>query len=119
MQRYSGNEAGTGGLVTFNDSRWLMSLVLTHQPHFADQPANIQVFWGYALSPDRVGDFVARPMADCHGADILRGIAGHLHIDYSIFGDAICIPCRMPYITCQFMPGVLAGRPASRSCHWH
>ena len=27
MRRFTGNEAGTGGLVTFKDSRWLMSIV--------------------------------------------------------------------------------------------
>jgi oleate hydratase len=47
MQRFSGNEAGTGGLVTFKDSNWLMSIVLAHQPHFANEPADVQVFWGY------------------------------------------------------------------------
>ncbi len=39
MEAFSGNKAGTGGLVTFKDSNWLMSVVLAHQPHFADQPA--------------------------------------------------------------------------------
>lgn len=40
MSQLSGNEAGTGGLVTFKDSNWLMSIVLAHQPHFPKQPAN-------------------------------------------------------------------------------
>jgi oleate hydratase len=68
MQALSGNVAGTGGLVTLRDSRWLMSVVLYHQPHFRDQRANEMVFWGYALHPDRIGDFVAKPMSDCSGA---------------------------------------------------
>jgi myosin-crossreactive antigen len=51
MEAFSGNEAGTGGLVTFKDSSWLMSIVLYHQPHFVDQPKDIQVLWGYALHP--------------------------------------------------------------------
>lgn len=34
MEEFSGNEAGTGALVTFKDSNWLMSIVLAHQPHF-------------------------------------------------------------------------------------
>jgi myosin-crossreactive antigen len=38
MAQFSGNEAGTGGLVTFKDSNWLMSVVLAHQPHFPHQP---------------------------------------------------------------------------------
>jgi oleate hydratase len=39
MYEFTGNEAGTGGLVTFKDSRWLKSIVLAHQPHFINQPA--------------------------------------------------------------------------------
>lgn len=46
MEAFSGNTAGTGGLVTFKDSNWLMSVVLYHQPHFAGQPKNVQVFLG-------------------------------------------------------------------------
>lgn len=100
MQHFSGNEPGTGGLVTFKDSNWLMSIVLAHQPHFADQPADVQVFWGYALFPDRVGNFVAKPMAECNGADILQELCGHLRFDLEIVKSANCIPCRMPYSSC-------------------
>jgi oleate hydratase len=113
MEAFSGNRAGTGGLVTFRDSNWLMSVVLAHQPHFANQPAGVQVFWGYALHPDRIGDFVAKPMADCTGADILQELAGHLNFDLtSTFATANCIPCRMPYITSMFMPRKPGDRPA-------
>lgn len=115
MREFSGNEAGTGGLVTFKDSNWLMSIVLAHQPHFAEQPANVFVFWGYGLFPDRIGNFVAKPMADCSGADILIELCGHLGFDLDVFGspDAapICIPCRMPYITSMFMPRLVSDRP--------
>ena len=111
MRRFSGNEAGTGGLVTFKDSAWLMSIVLAHQPHFLNQPAEVQVFWGYALFPDRVGDFVPKPMADCTGAEILRELCGHLRIDAEILATANCIPCRMPYITSMFMPRGPGDRP--------
>ena len=113
MQALSGNEAGTGGLVTFKDSRWMMSVVLPHQPHFANQPADVQVFWGYALHPDRVGDFVAKPMAQCNGEEILRELAGHLNFDVAAsFGQAVCLPCKMPYITSMFMPRAAGDRPA-------
>lgn len=112
MQRFSGNEAGTGGLVTFKDSNWLMSVVLPHQPHFPSQPAGVQVFWGYALSPDRIGNFVSKPMADCNGAQILHELCGHLRFDLDLVEDANCIPCRMPYITSMFMPRAPGDRPA-------
>ncbi|MFZ6675627.1 oleate hydratase [Undibacterium sp. Xuan67W] len=111
MQQFSGNEPGTGGLVTFKDSNWLMSIVLAHQPHFANQPEDVQVFWGYALFPDRIGDFVAKPMADCNGEEILRELCGHLRFDLETVNNANCIPCYMPYITSMFMPRQYADRP--------
>jgi oleate hydratase len=111
MEKFSGNEAGIGGLVTLFESNWLMSIVLYHQPHFPDQPAEVQVFWGYALHPDRVGNFVAKPMAQCSGKDILAELCGHLNLDPSMVESAICIPCRMPYITSMFMPRGPGDRP--------
>lgn len=111
MKAFSGNDAGTGGLVTFKDSNWLMSIVLANQPHFRNQPADVQVFWGYALFDDRVGNFVAKPMADCTGAEILTELCGHLRFDAPTFETANCIPCRMPYITSMFMPRLRTDRP--------
>jgi oleate hydratase len=111
MAQFSGNEAGTGGLVTFKDSSWMMSVVLAAQPHFANQPADVQVFWGYALFPDRIGNFVPKAMEDCTGAEILRELCGHLRFDADVFAMANCIPCRMPYITSMFMPRAYADRP--------
>jgi oleate hydratase len=111
MLQFSGNQPGTGGLVTFKDSNWLMSIVLAHQPHFHTQPADVQVFWGYALFPDRVGNFVPKSMADCHGAEILRELCGHLRFDLETVESGNCIPCRMPYITSMFMPRMRSDRP--------
>ena len=111
MIQFSGNEPGTGGLVTFKDSNWLMSIVLAHQPHFANQPVGVQVFWGYSLFPDRVGNFVPKPMAECTGVEILQELCGHLRFDPDTVASANCIPCRMPYITSMFMPRMLSDRP--------
>ncbi len=112
MEKFTGNVAGTGGLVTFKDSNWFMSVVLAHQPHFAGQPEGVQVFWGYGLHPDRIGNFVAKPMAECSGEEILRELCGHLNFDYDeVMSTANCIPCRMPYITSMFMPRHYSDRP--------
>ncbi len=111
MEKFTTNRAGTGGLVTFRDSSWLMSIVLAHQPHFAGQPEDVQVFWGYALHPDRVGDFVAKPLSECNGAEVLQELCGHLNFDQATIASAICIPCRMPYITSMFMPRSTSDRP--------
>jgi oleate hydratase len=111
IQLFSGNEPGTGGLVTFKDSNWLLSIVLAHQPHFRNQPVDVQVFWGYALLPDRIGNFVPKSMAECNGTEILQELCGHLRLDLETIATANCIPCRMPYITSMFMPRVQADRP--------
>jgi oleate hydratase len=111
MYEFTGNEAGTGGLVTFKDSHWLMSIVLAHQPHFINQPTDVQVLWGYALFPDRIGDFVPKSMAECNGTEIMQELCGHLRFDPETTAAANCIPCRMPYITSMFMPRGHSDRP--------
>jgi oleate hydratase len=88
-----------------------MSIVLAHQPHFPNQPADVQVFWGYSLMPDRVGNFVSKPMADCNGAEVLQELCGHLRFDLETVESANCRPCRMPYITSMFMPRKRSDRP--------
>ncbi|MDD5037026.1 MAG: oleate hydratase, partial [Methylococcaceae bacterium] len=114
MEEFTDNVAGTGGLVTLADSNWFMSVVLAHQPHFINQPENIFVFWGYALFPDRIGDFVKKPMSECSGEEILIELFHHLKLGdkaQPIIDAAICIPCMMPFITSQFMPRVRGDRP--------
>jgi oleate hydratase len=111
MTSFTGNEPGTGGLVTFKDSNWMISIVLAHQPHFPNQPDSVQVFWGYSLFPDRVGNFVPKPMDECNGEEIIQELNGHLRIDPEIMESAICLPCIMPYITSMFMPRLPGDRP--------
>ena len=65
VRDFTGNIPGEGGLITFADSAWLMSVVLPHQPHFVGQPEDVNVFWGYGLSVDKPGDFVPKPMSAC------------------------------------------------------
>ena len=51
-------------------------------------------------------------MSDCTGEEILRELCGHLNFDQNeAFSKAICIPCRMPYITSMFMPRTGDDRP--------
>jgi oleate hydratase len=84
---------------------------IEYQPHFINQPADVQVLWGYALFPDRVGDFVPKPMTKCNGAEILQELCGHLRFDLDTMESANCISCRMPYITSMFIPRLRTDRP--------
>ena len=117
MEAFSGSVSGAGGLVTFVDSGWLMSIVMFHQPHFRSQPEGSTTFWGYGLHGDRPGDRVTKPMWDATGNEILEELCWQLRLDKDQqrwFDDAKVVPCRMPYITSQFMPRAPGDRPPVR-----
>ncbi len=110
----TGNVPGEGGLITFMDSAWLLSIVLPYQPHFIGQPDDVNVFWGYGLSVDTPGNFVKKPMSECTGREIMTEVLGHLRIDEEaalILKTSICIPCMMPFITSQFLRREGSDRP--------
>ncbi|WP_327140471.1 oleate hydratase [Nocardia sp. NBC_01327] len=113
MEKFSGSEAGKGGLITFKDSNWLLTIVLNHQPHFREQPSDTFVWWGYALFPDKAGNHVQKPMSACTGAEILQEALSHLTIDNreQIMKNSIVIPAIMPYITSQFLVRSHGDRP--------
>jgi oleate hydratase len=115
MEEFSGQPAGAGGLITFKDSNWLITISIYHQPFFADQPEGVFVWWGYGLFHDRPGDFVKKSMLECTGAEILEEVLGHLHFaeadTATIMAASNCIPCTMPYITSQFMVRKAGDRP--------
>jgi oleate hydratase len=117
LERFTGNVTGTGGLVTFADSGWLLSVVMFHQPHFRDQAADAFVFWGYGLRSDRPGDFVRKPMRECSGDEIATELSGQLGLgqaEQTWLRNAKIVPCRMPHITSQFMPRRFGDRPLVR-----
>ena len=122
MRDFTGNVAGEGGLVTFADSGWLMSVVLPHQPHFIGQADDTKVFWGYALAVDKPGDFVRKPMADCTGREIMEELLGQLGVDAGrsrrILDTTINIPCMMPFITSQFLRREKGDRPEVVPAGW-
>ena len=117
MERFSGNRTGTGGLVTFADSGWTLSIVMPHQPHFREQAAGSFVFWGYGLTGERPGEFVKKPMAQATGDEILIELAGHLRLGQetsACFGGARVLTCQMPFVTSQLMPRRTGDRPPVR-----
>lgn len=116
MEKFTGNITGTGGLVTFTDSSWLMSIVIAKQPHFPNQPEDVKIFWGYGLFPDKKGDFVKKKMSQCSGKEILEELWYHLKLqdlmqDITESGKIECIPVSMPFIDSLFMPCAIHDRP--------
>ena len=116
IENFTGNVPGSGALMTFKDSSWLMSSVVAAQPHFVNQPADQTIFWGYGLYTEAVGDYVKKPMKDCTGEELLNEYLHHLHIPEDQIAELMktvinVIPCYMPYVDAQFEPRKFTDRP--------
>ncbi len=115
IEKFSGNIPGSGALMTFKDSSWLMSIVVAAQPHFKNQPLDTTIFWGYGLYTDKLGNYIKKPMRECNGEEILTELIYHLHmedeIDKILESIVNVIPCMMPYVDAQFQPRKMKDRP--------
>ena len=115
IENLTGNVPGSGALMTFKDSNWLMSIVIAAQPHFINQPMDETIFWGYGLYTDQVGDYVKKSMKDCTGEEMLTELLHHLHMEDhldEIMAEVVnVIPCMMPYVDAQFQPRKMTDRP--------
>ncbi len=103
----TGSESGRGGLVTLKDSPWVLSLSVFHQPEIIGQPSGTNIWWGYGLYPDEIGEFVKKRMDQCSGAEILEEVLRHLRFDEqldAIMASSICVPCYMPYVNNVWLP---------------
>lgn len=115
IEKFSGNIPGSGALMTFKDSGWLMSIVVEAQPHFKNQPMDTTVFWGYGLYTAKIGNYVKKEMRSCTGEELIVELIHHLHIedkkDEIIENVINVIPCMMPYANAQFQPRKMIDRP--------
>ena len=115
IENFSTNIPGSGALMTFKDSNWLMSIVVAAQPHFKNQPLDTTVFWGYGLYTNKSGNYIKKPMRECTGSEMLIELIHHLHMEDkidTIMEDIInVIPCMMPYVDAQFQPRKMSDRP--------
>ena len=106
----------TGGIVTVQDSGWLLSWTLNRQQQFRDQPKDQLCVWVYGLFTDKPGDFVKKPMRDCTGKEICMEWLYHIGVPEDQIEDmaansANTVPCMMPYIDAFFMPRTAGDRP--------
>ncbi len=106
----------TGGIVTVEDSSWMMSYTLNRQPHFKAQSHDELVVWIYGLYSDVAGDFIKKPITQCTGAEIAEEWLYHMGVPEELIADLAhngcnTIPVYMPFITSYFMPRALGDRP--------
>ncbi|OJJ43503.1 hypothetical protein ASPZODRAFT_169197 [Penicilliopsis zonata CBS 506.65] len=104
---------GTGALLSLPDSNWLLSISVPRQPVCPQQPAHTRVVWGYGLRPEKHGNVINKPMADCAGHEILRELLTHLGFPIAtLLPNTITIPCVMPLATAPLLARSHADRPA-------
>lgn len=100
--------------MTMKDSNWLITIAIFQQPEFLNQPGDVMAWWGYALYPDRSGNFIEKPMTECNGAEILEETLRHVgfadHLD-TIVRSSNCIPSLLPYAGSIWMKRTRSDRP--------
>ena len=106
----------TGGIVSCQDSSWLLSWTINRQGQFKEQDKNQVCVWVYGLFTDVPGDYIKKPMKECTGKEITEEWLYHLGVPTEKIGElaehsAICVPTMMPYITAFFMPRTKGDRP--------
>lgn len=102
------DKTGPNTSFTLRDSTWLITLCVPSQPVFPGQPSHIHVCWGYALHPEKTGNYVFKSMLHCSGMEILTEILHHLKFPRdSILSKAITIPCIQPRAAATLLPRTL------------
>ena len=106
----------TGGIVSCQDSSWLLSWTINRQGQFKEQDKKQVCVWVYSLFTDVPGDYIKKPMKECTGKEITEEWLYHLGVPVDEIPElaehsAVCVPTMMPYITAFFMPRAKGDRP--------
>lgn len=106
----------TGGIVSCQDSKWLLSWTINRQGQFREQEPDKVCVWVYGLFTDVLGDYVKKPMKACTGKEITEEWLYHIGVPVEQIPElaensAVCVPTMMPYITAFFMPRTKGDRP--------
>ena len=107
----------TGGIVTVKDSmeNWYLSWTINRQPQFKSQNKNSVLVWLYALSTNKPGNFVKKPIKECTGKEVCEEWLYHIGLPINEIEKHadICntTTCYMPYINAFFQPRREKDRP--------
>lgn len=114
IAEYSGNQPGTGALMTWYESGWHLSVVLPYQPHFYGQAEGTYTLWGYGFQVDNVGDYVHKPMSQATGKEILTELIHHMGFDDlldHVLATTDVTTVMMPYASALFACRAAGDRP--------
>lgn len=114
IEAFSGNQPGSGGLVTLKESSWGISLAVPVQPYYRHQHPKETVLVGYGQYPERLGKYVQKPMKDCTGREIWEEVLsclGWREIWKAVQEETIgCAVTRKPYARAAFEPHAITDR---------
>lgn len=103
---------GSGALLSFPESNWLLSISVPRQPVFSHQPPHTHVIWGYGLRPEKMGNAVDKVMTKCTGSEIMTELLFHLNFPFeNILPKSLTIPCVLPLATSALLPRQPQSRP--------
>ena len=114
IRAYTGNEPGTGALMTWIESGWHLSIVVPAQPHFPGQPEGTSTLWGYGFEIDNKGDYVAKRMSQATGTEILTELVCQLGFDDlldEVLATTDVTTVMMPYASALFSRRIPGNRP--------
>ncbi|HBP44162.1 MAG TPA: oleate hydratase, partial [Clostridiales bacterium] len=108
----------TGGIVTIKDSEdnWFLSWTINRQPQFRSQNKNDILIWVYALTTNKNGNYIKKPMKECSGKEVCEEWLYHIGCDLSRIEEIATnrcntTTCYMPYIDAFFEPRKNIDRP--------
>ncbi len=108
----------TGGIVTVKDSteNWYLSWTINRQPQFRSQDKNAVLIWVYALSTNKEGNYVKKPMRECTGIEVCEEWLYHIGVPEEKIADLArnacnTTTCFMPFINSFFQPRKETDRP--------
>jgi oleate hydratase len=107
------DDSGPQLVLSLTESNWLLTIDVPQQPVISEQPYDVFVFYGWAMYPERIGNFVKKPMLNCSGEEILEELL--LHLQFPLMptvSEAITIPCVTPLATAPLLPRRHGDRPA-------
>ena len=116
LAAFTGNNAGSGGILTLKESSWLLSIIAPVQPYFAQQASDVTVFWGYGMRVNVPGDFTQKTMKQSTGEEILYEWVAQMgwQADWEAIKEEIInvIPVYMPCAGAALQPRERSDRPA-------
>ena len=98
----------TGGIVSCQDSKWLLSWTINRQGQFKEQDKEKVCVWVYGLFTDVPGDYIKKPMKECTGKEITEewlispGAFQSDKIEELAENSAVCVPTMMAVYHCIF-----------------